>query len=676
MRCRRGLALVLLPIGLIGSGTHAAPAQEPTTGRIVFTSDRQGRYALYAVNPDGTGLTQLTHGGDVDLSAAVPSPDGKLIAFESSVMNADGSGQRELRGCSSAVPSSWSPDSKRLVCAASGSEGLAVADVGSGTVTPLTPKGRGPAWSPDGRTIAFSDDGLWVVPAGGGARRRLGRRRLEYDRRPSWSPDSRRLAYLGVAGDRTDLFTLGADGSGERLLVENVDDSQDPQWSPDGSWIAFSKSTARTGEAIQLVHPDGSGLHALNPTAYEASTNASWSADGTRLVYARSRYALDFETDVFVASPRAGPGRALTRPFPDGGTNDYPTWDPGPPLTTPPRPLPRTVALPPARTLTFPGFDIEGPLPAVVADGARAVIPDHPCSVLVWEPLARRTRRLRHLCTEARLSEVVLAGTRLAWLLSASGNTELHKELRTARLGARRITNVTGASAFSDNGFDTFQNGARLFGLQGGGGTIAFTVDRYGRAARRKAWLLLTHRGSKCPHGGSRAESLCRSLPGAKDGVTEAVDAHRVLTVSRSGVARLVAASGKLLRQWALGKEIAAVRLQGRTLAVQRGAAVALYDTTTGAKIGSRRLVSDEGAGAALLDLQGNLAVYGTGGAIHVLRLSDGRDLALALPRAAPPLDAQVEPSGLFVLWNRMYTHRSGRVTFVPLHALQQAIGG
>lgn len=247
MRYRRGLALVFLPIALIGAGTRAAPAKEPATGRIVFTSDRHGRYQIYAVNPDGTGLTQLTNGGDVDLSPAVPSPDGKLLAFESSVMNADGSGRRGLRGCSSAVTPSWSPDSKRLVCRTSGGEGLSIADVANGTVTPLTPKGGGPAWSPDGRTIAFSDEGLWVVPADGGARRRLGRRRLESDGRPSWSPDSRRLAYLGADGDRTDLFTIGADGSGERLLVKNADESQNPQWSPDGSWIAFSKSTARTG---------------------------------------------------------------------------------------------------------------------------------------------------------------------------------------------------------------------------------------------------------------------------------------------------------------------------------------------------------------------------------------------------------------------------------------------
>jgi hypothetical protein len=393
-------------------------------------------------------------------------------------------------------------------------------------------------------------------------------------RRPSWSPDSRRLAYLaagmGARSDQTDLYTIGADGSGERLLVKNVEE-EDPQWSPDGSWIAFAKPSARTGEAVHLVRPDGSGLHALNPSAREASMSASWSSDGSKLLYARSRTRSSLENDVFVASPTGGPGRGVTRPFPDGGTNDYPVWDPGPPLTTPPRPLPRTLALPRARTLTFPGFDVEGPPPAVVADGARAAIADERCGVLVWEPLRRRTTRMQNLCPEATLSDIVLSGTRLGWLLSSQGNTETATELWTARIGARAHTGVTGASAFSEPSGSP-ESGAELSGLQGGGGTIVFTFTRYGRAGRRGAWLLLTRRGALCPHGSWKAKALCRRLPGAKDGVTTAVDAHRVLTVSPGGVARLLATNGKLLRRWTLGRGLPTVRLQGRTLAVQRGA--------------------------------------------------------------------------------------------------------
>jgi hypothetical protein len=147
-------------------------------------------------------------------------------------------------------------------------------------------------------------------------------------------------------------------------------------------------------------------------------------------------------------------------------------------------------------------------------------------------------------------------------------------------------------------------------------------------------------------------------------------DAGRVLTVAPGGTVRVLTTSGKVLRRWSLGGGIDEARLHGRTLAVQRGASIALYDTGSGAKTATRPLAPNEGAEPRLLDVQGNVAVYATGGAVHVLRLSDGRDLALALPRAAPPFDAELTSSGLYVAWNRMHTPRYGRLTFVPLRAL------
>lgn len=682
IRCRLGPALALLvSCALAGAGAGAAPATRVAAGaagRIVFTSDRDGGYEIYAVNPDGTGLTQLTHDRGEDASP-VPSPDGKLIAWESGeqglvVMDADGSRVRELPECSSGI--AWSPDSKRLVCQAQ--DALAIVDVVADEVTPLASNGTAAAWSPDGRTIAFADDGLWVVPAAGGARRKLAAR--EVKSRPSWSPDSRRLAYVGAAGRarplQSDLFAIGVDGSGERLLVRNVEESEAPEWSPDGSLVAFTKDTASgEGPAVALVRPDGGGFRLLNARAAEASSGASWSADGTRLLYERQRYRSSAESDVFVSTPRGGPGHAATSPFPEGGTNEHPRWDAGPRLTTAPRPGPRALSLPRARTLTFPGFEVDAAPPALAADGARAATADERCGVLVWEPLARRTTRMRNLCSELRVEPVVLAGRRLAWITQSNGNTEESTELVTARIGARRPTGVTGASAFSDDGFDTFESGATLYGLQGGGGTIAFTVSRYGRGGRRSAWLLLARHGAKCPNVEWKARSLCRRLQGAKDGVTFAVDARRVVTVAPGGVVRLVSTSGKLLHRWALGGGLGPVRLQGRTLAVQRGASLALYDTATGAETTARRLVIGEGTAPVLLDVQGDLAAYATGGAIHVLRLRDGRDRALALPEAAGPLDARIESSGLFVLWNRMHVRRFGRMTFVPLRTLRQALG-
>ena len=98
-----------------------------------------------------------------------------------------------------------------------------------------------------------------------------------------------------------------------------------------------------------------------------------------------------------------------------------------------------------------------------------------------------------------------------------------------------------------------------------------------------------------------------------------------------------------------------------------------IYDAKTGAKRQSRQLLTDGGPPPYLLDVQGDLVVYATGGAIHLLRLSDGRDKALRLPGAAHCIDAHLEPAGLFVSWNQMYAPRQGRIAFIPLRAIAGA---
>src|SRR5919198_2398907 len=156
MRGRLALALVfLVPVALAGGGTRAAPATALSPGRIVFGSARGDQSGIYAVNPDGTGLTRLTQDGEVGESLR-PSPDGRLIAYPRlgggfAVMNADGSGRRQIRGCK--YNPSWSPDSTRLVCETTAEGGLGIVDVASGAVKELTRAGKTPAWSPDGHSI-------------------------------------------------------------------------------------------------------------------------------------------------------------------------------------------------------------------------------------------------------------------------------------------------------------------------------------------------------------------------------------------------------------------------------------------------------------------------------------------------------------------------------------------
>jgi hypothetical protein len=56
--------------------------------------------------------------------------------------------------------------------------------------------------------------------------------------------------------------------------------------------------------------------------------------------------------------------------------------------------------------------------------------------------------------------------------------------------------------------------------------------------------------------------------------------------------------------------------------------------------------------------------------AIHVLRLSDGRDVVLRLPNEAGPGDAALVPQGLYYSYNQAYSARPGRIGFIPIEKL------
>jgi hypothetical protein len=541
-----------------------------------------------------------------------------------------------------------------------------------GTATPLADSGRKPVWSPDGRNIAFVDENrLFIVPAAGGARRRLGIRRVGDFAAPAWSPDAQRVAYIapGNGLDVYTLWTIRADGSGGRRVAQKVGE-ESPQWSPDGARIAFLRWHPHEGKAVYTVRNNGTAVHRVTSGRVgEYASDPAWSADGRLLLYSRGRFRGAEESDIYAGRAGGHGGRALTHPFPAGGTNSEPQWLVGPRLSGH-EPSPRTIALPMARKLA-----LKAPIIGVVSDGQRAIPKFRgerggSVQLLIWDPRTGRTVRGPRLCGETSgPGGPVLAGRRLAWICGEAGNTFYGSWLQTQRLGRRKP--ITAASAYGemDDGGDS------LGSLVGRRGTIAFTNYHEGAHEGRDAWLLLARKGSKCPaaslYGG---RSVCRRLTRAGGGATVAVDAGRVLTVAPSGLVRLLSTQNRVLRDWSLGEGIVTARLRGRTLAVQHGTSVGTYDTATGAKTRTRALATDEGP-MFLLDVQRDLAVYKTGGAIHLLRLSDGRDVAVRIPGAAPALDARLEPAGLFVSWNQMHRKWPGRVAFVPLRSLKARLG-
>ena len=124
--------------------------------------------------------------------------------------------------------------------------------------------GRQPAWSPDSRTIAYSDEGIWLMDADGENPRRL----VESGRHPCFSPDGKYLAYEQKGA----VWLLELASLKSRRLIAK---GRQPAWSPDGRKIAYVNDALlcwdiEKGESTVLL-PGG-----LNP---------AWSADGRLLFF-------------------------------------------------------------------------------------------------------------------------------------------------------------------------------------------------------------------------------------------------------------------------------------------------------------------------------------------------------------------------------------------------------
>ena len=168
----------------------------------------------------------------------------------------------------------------------------------------VSPDGENPAWSPDGRFIAFNDSpavpgvAVYLATADGSAIRKL----VDAGEDPTWSPDGREILYMGSGDDRGPgggLRVIRIDGSGERQLTSRPPaqaaiDSQ-PAWSPDGTRIAFSRIYFKTNcsgdhcvtgpdrAEVYSMNADGTGQQLLVADAKDPS----WSPDGQQLVVTR-----------------------------------------------------------------------------------------------------------------------------------------------------------------------------------------------------------------------------------------------------------------------------------------------------------------------------------------------------------------------------------------------------
>lgn len=248
-------------------GPAAAAEHVPT---VVLTSDRDGDDEIYLRTPNGS-LRQLTTNSGDDYGA-VWSPDGRRLAFVSNrdgdddiyVMAADGTGLRQL------------------------------------TRNSRTPQGRpvrdnAPAWSPDGRLLAFVSDRdggeaeVYRMAADGTAQVRLTRTAAHVtDHTPSWSPGGHYLVFNSdrAGYENVEVFRMRANGTEVVRLTRTADgvDDNAPEYSPDGRRIVFSSTRSGGQHDLFTMRADGTGVTRLGGDSRLDDVFPRWTADGRQVV--------------------------------------------------------------------------------------------------------------------------------------------------------------------------------------------------------------------------------------------------------------------------------------------------------------------------------------------------------------------------------------------------------
>jgi Tol biopolymer transport system component len=310
------LALAISAVWAVVCAAPASAAFPGPNGRIAFVSNPTGDRDILTMDPDGSGIVNVTGAPGAPGFALEPdySPDGTKIAFRAGrenaaeiyTVNADGTGLAQL--------------------------------------TFNSVKDYSPAWSPDGSMIAFASNrndpnlcvnlfgcniDIFVMPATGGSPVQV-TFGSSSDAFPQFSPDGSLIAYDSDAGGTYAIYTVDLDTLAVTKLTADSLRAGHPDWSPDGTKITFTtnwypckKPKICKGD-IHVMNVNGSGVTQLTDK-FGDNLWPAWSPEGDKIIFGHNNLQLKPQ-QIYVINPD---GTGLTRITHTNDDSFQPDWGSG-----------------------------------------------------------------------------------------------------------------------------------------------------------------------------------------------------------------------------------------------------------------------------------------------------------------------------------------------------------